>query len=46
MSMAHNVHDPDVLKRVNAFTFYFYERIFNPQAVDELKNKLMRILKL
>jgi len=42
---AHNVHDPDVLKRVNAFVGSIsMKEYLNPQqAVDELKNKLMRI---
>jgi len=42
---AHNVHDPDVLKRVNAFVgSVAMKEYLNPQqAVDELKNKLMRI---
>ena len=41
----HNVHDPDVLKRVNAFVGAIsMKEYLNPQqAVDELKNKLMRI---
>lgn len=41
----HNVHDPDVLKRVNAFVGSIaMKEYLNPkQAVDELKNKLMRI---
>ena len=41
----HNVHDPDVLKRVNAFvgSISMKEYINPQQAVDELKNKLMRI---
>ena len=42
---AHNVHNPDVLKRVNAFVgSVAMKEYLNPQqAVDELKNKLMRI---
>tara|TARA_B100000902_G_scaffold374935_1_gene404381 strand:+ start:1005 stop:1424 length:420 start_codon:yes stop_codon:yes gene_type:complete len=42
---AHNVHDPDVLKRVNAFVgSVAMKEYLNPQqAVDELRNKLMRI---
>ena len=41
----HNVHNPDVLKRVNAFVgSVAMKEYLNPQqAVDELKNKLMRI---
>ena len=41
----HNVHDPDVLKRLNAFVGSIsMKEYLNPQqAVDELKNKLMRI---
>ena len=42
---AHNVQDPDVLKRVNAFVGSISEREFiKPQhAVDELREKLHRI---
>ena len=41
----HNVHAPAVLKRVNAFVGSIsMKEYLNPQqAVDELKNKLMRI---
>ena len=41
----HNVHDPDVLKRVNAFVGSIADKEYlNPQqAVDELKEKLGRI---
>jgi len=42
---AHNIQDPDVLKRVNAFVSSIAEREFlKPQfAVDELREKLHRI---
>ena len=42
---AHNIQDPDVLKRVNAFVGSIGDREYlNPQkAVDELKEKLGRI---
>ena len=41
----HNVHDPDVLKRVNAFVGSVAEQEYiKPQfAVDKLKEKLERI---
>ena len=41
----HNVHDPDVLRRVNTFVQSMsMKEYLNPaQAVDELRNKLMRI---
>ena len=41
----HNVHDPDVLKRVNAFvqSISMKEYIDPSHAIDELRNKLMRI---
>ena len=42
---AHNIQDPDVLKRVNAFVGSIAEREYlkPQQAVDELKEKLGRI---
>ena len=42
---AHNIQDPDVLKRVNAFVGSIAEREYiKPQfAVDELREKLHRI---
>ena len=42
---AHNIQDPDVLKRVNAFVGSIAEREYmKPQfAVDELREKLQRI---
>jgi len=42
---AHNIDNPDVLKRVNAFVSSICEREFlKPQfAIDELKEKLQRI---
>ena len=42
---AHNIQDPDVLKRVNAFVGSIAEREYiKPQfAIDELKEKLTRI---
>ena len=41
----HNIHDPDVLKRVNAFVGSIAECEFlNPQfAVDKLREKLQRV---
>ena len=42
---AHNIQDPDVLKRVNAFVGSIGDREYlkPQQAVDELKEKLGRI---
>ena len=42
---AHNIQDPDVLKRVNAFVGSIAEREYlkPQQAVDELREKLHRI---
>ena len=42
---AHNIHDPEVLKQVNAFVSSIGEREYlNPQkAVNELKEKLSRV---
>ena len=42
---AHNIQDPDVLKRVNAFVGSIAEREYiKPQfAIDELREKLTRI---
>jgi|SRR5210317_1507340 hypothetical protein len=42
---AHNIQDPDVLKRVNAFVGSIAEREYlqPQQAVDELREKLQRI---
>ena len=42
---AHNIHDPEVLKQVNAFVGSIAEREYlSPQkAVDELKEKLGRV---
>ena len=42
---AHNIQDPDVLKRVNAFVGSIAEREYmKPQfAIDELREKLQRI---
>ena len=42
---AHNIHDPEVLKQVNAFVCSIGEREYlNPQkAVNELKEKLSRV---
>mgnify|MGYP000034603634 FL=1 len=42
---AHNIHDPAVLERVNAFVSSIGAREFlNPQqAIDELREKLQRI---
>ena len=42
---AHNIHDPEVLKQVNAFVGSIAEREYlSPQkAVDELKEKLSRV---
>ena len=42
---AHNIHDPDVLKRVNAFVGSIAEQEYiKPQfAVDKLREKLQRI---
>ena len=42
---AHNIHDPEVLKQVNAFVCSIGEREYlNPQkAVNELKEKLGRV---
>ena len=41
----HNVHDPDVLKRVNAFvqSLSMKEYIDPHHAINELRSKLMRI---
>lgn len=41
----HNVHDPDVLERVNIFvkSISMKEYLSPDHAVDELRNKLMRI---
>ena len=41
----HNIHDPDVLQRVNGFvqSISMKEYLSPKAAVDELKNKLMRI---
>ena len=41
----HNVHDPDVLKRVNAFvqSISMKEYIDPHHAINELRSKLMRI---
>ena len=43
--VAHNIHDPEVLKQVNAFVGSIAEREYlSPQkAVDELKEKLSRV---
>ena len=42
---AHNIENPDILKRVNAFVSSIAEREYlNPQqAIDELREKLHRI---
>ena len=41
----HNIHDADVLKRVNAFVGSIAEREYlkPQQAIDELREKLQRI---
>jgi len=42
---AHNIHDPEVLKRVNAFVGSIADREYlKPQfAIDELREKLQRV---